>query len=90
MTELAWRFRDVDTAHILQTAFDPSPAIHPGITVIAPIDQLLGQLSALLGDPRASKTHMEVAMAACHDGGCRPLLARAQLAYPRTGVTPGR
>ena len=48
---------------------------------VAPIDQPLGQLSALLGDRHRSEDHFEGAISRCRKIGATSLGARAQLAY---------
>ncbi len=55
--------------------------IHPGLTAVAPIDQALGQLSALMGDRRRGKVHFEAALSRCDEIGATSLGARAQIAY---------
>ena len=55
--------------------------IHPGITAVAPIDQCLGQLSALLGDRGRSEVHFDAAMARCREIGARTLEEGVQNAY---------
>jgi len=55
--------------------------IHPGLTAVAPVDQVLGQLSALLGDRRSSESHFTAALALCDRIDAPVLRARTQVAY---------
>jgi hypothetical protein len=48
---------------------------------VAPVDQVLGQLSALLGDRRSSESHFTAALALCDRIDAPVLRARTQVAY---------
>jgi DNA-binding SARP family transcriptional activator len=60
---------------------DHLAVIHPGLTAVAPIDQPLGQLCALMGERARSEEHFEAAIARCGDIGAPTLDARARTAY---------
>jgi hypothetical protein len=64
--------------------------IHPGITAVAPIDQCLGQLSALLGDRDRSDVHFEAAMTRCREIGALALEEGVQDARAETLPSVGR
>jgi DNA-binding SARP family transcriptional activator len=87
ITEVTCYLHDVDHARQLYAWLSPYAGrlavIHPGITAVAPIDQLLGQLSALLGDSPRSTAHFEAALARCREIGAPTLEASAQDAYTR-------
>ena len=66
ISEVASYLGAADHAPNLYDALSPFAdrlaVIHPGLTVVAPIDQPLGQLSVLMGDRDRSEQHFEMAI----------------------------
>jgi DNA-binding SARP family transcriptional activator len=85
LTDLAWYLRDRDRASTLHDLLSPLigqwAVINPGITPIAPIHHLLGQLEALMEDQRRSAAHFETALDQCNESGAPTLAVRTQIAY---------
>ena len=93
LADAAAYLRDDEHASTLYDALAPFAgrlaAVHPGLTAIAPVDQLLGQLSATTGDRRRSEKHFRAALAQCHEIGARTLAVRTQVAYAETLLNAG-
>ena len=64
-------------------------AIHPGLTAIAPTDQLLGRLSALRGPAAAARNTSGLQSLRCRQIGARTLGARAAIAYAEPRLAYG-
>jgi hypothetical protein len=93
LSDVASYLRDAERAPLLYDELAPFAGrlavVHPGLTAVAPIDQPLGQLSALVGNRRRSEEHFEAALASCREIGAPTLEARAMVAYADTLLEDG-